>query len=91
MLGYRSTPAGLRLLRHRTSGPAGVMGGSSSGPRLPYGDMERRVHRTHRVRGGRRSAALRARPSVVQVSCGLPYQPGIVHTPFRRRSVIALI
>ena len=43
MLGYRSTPAGLRMLRRRTVCPAGVIVDSSLRSRLLRRDVESRL------------------------------------------------
>ena len=65
MLGYRSTAAGLRMLRHRTVYPTEVIVDSSPRSRLPGCDVAGRAHRVGRFRVGRhRSAALQARGPV---------------------------
>lgn len=62
MLGYRNTPAGLRMLRHRIVGPVGVIVDSSPRPCLLRCDVAVRAHGGDRYRVGRhRSAALQAR------------------------------
>jgi hypothetical protein len=90
VLGYRSTPAGLRMLRHRIVCPAGVIVDSSPRSRLLRCDVESRAHRAGRFRVGLR----RCRP-VVQPIRQWPrsahrssHQPEIVHIPFRRPDVI---
>jgi hypothetical protein len=99
VLGYRSTPACPRLLRHRTVCLAGVMGDSSPRSLLLLGvgellgDSERRAGRTRLFPGGQRSAAWRfrgpGRRSVVLSARYSYHQPRIVDMPFRRPSIIS--
>jgi hypothetical protein len=99
VLGYRSTPACPRLLRHRTVGLAGVMGDSSPWSLLLLGvgelpgDSDRRGSRARHFCGGHWSAAVRSRgsgvPSLVSPARYPYYQPRTVHTPFRRPGTIS--
>jgi len=94
VLGYRSTPACPRLLRHRTVWLAGVMGDSSPLSPLLLGDSERRggtrhFPESHRSVAWRPSGSGSGGHSAVP-SARYPYrQPEIAHLPFRRPSTIS--